>query len=254
MSYNDPVSEEGFRYRYDSVVEHTSRCHYGIEDGPDGECCGKLCHWLAAQEVNDDAEPPILGLDCTVDFICWGGDAEDITAEVYCLECSRKIEEANWRWQAEERKRSEEAARIWREQRDEYESQRRRTAEYWTSLNPLEFEKASAVLFESLDWLVSMTAASNDGAIDLMLEKDSDRHAVQCKYANSPSSVHQVREFYGAIMASRISHGYFLSKSGGTREAWRFVGRVQNLELWDLNKIIEVATKVHADRARKQEA
>jgi restriction system protein len=62
--------------------------------------------------------------------------------------------------------------------------------------------------------------ANPDGGIDLVIEKDGQRSAVQCKQWKTWNvGVKAVREFLGALTDAQIQHGIFITLNGYTSDA-----------------------------------
>ncbi|HCL91749.1 MAG TPA: restriction endonuclease [Verrucomicrobiota bacterium] len=89
------------------------------------------------------------------------------------------------------------------------------------SLDWFQFEKLVAFAYRKLGYTVSRRGGANpDGGIDLLLEKDGQRSAVQCKQWKSWNvGVKPVREFLGALTDAGIQHGILITLCGYTDEA-----------------------------------
>ncbi len=84
-----------------------------------------------------------------------------------------------------------------------------------------QFEKLIEALYAKLGFTVTRSGGANpDGGVDLILERDGFRSAVQCKHWRSwDVGVRQVREFLGALTDQGISHGKLITSRGFTAEA-----------------------------------
>jgi len=84
-----------------------------------------------------------------------------------------------------------------------------------------QFEKLVEALYAKLGFTVMRSGGANpDGGVDLILERDGFRGAVQCKHWRSwDVGVRQVREFLGALTDQGISHGKLITSRGFTAEA-----------------------------------
>lgn len=84
-----------------------------------------------------------------------------------------------------------------------------------------QFEKLIALVYRKLGYTVTRRGGANpDGGIDLVIEKDGLRLAVQCKQWKSWNvGVKAVREFLGALTDAGISKGIFITLCGYTSEA-----------------------------------
>ena len=96
------------------------------------------------------------------------------------------------------------------------------------SLEWKRFEELCEAVFNEINLLARNTRFGSDGGIDIELY---DRNApdtlvaiAQCKAWSQPVGVKHIREFYGVMVASRISKAYFVSSSSFTPDAIKFSG------------------------------
>ncbi len=84
-----------------------------------------------------------------------------------------------------------------------------------------QFEKLVALVYRKLGFTVTRRGGANpDGGIDLVIEKDGQRSAVQCKQWRTWNvGVKAVREFLGALTDAGISKGVFITLCGYTGDA-----------------------------------
>lgn len=84
-----------------------------------------------------------------------------------------------------------------------------------------QFEKVVALTYRKLGHTVTRRGGANpDGGIDLVIEKDGQRAAVQCKQWKTWNvGVKAVREFLGALTDARIERGIFVTLGGYTGDA-----------------------------------
>ncbi len=84
-----------------------------------------------------------------------------------------------------------------------------------------QFEKVVAVVYRKQGYTVSRRGGANpDGGIDLIISKDGETKAVQCKQWKTWNiGVKSVREFLGALTDARIQKGIFITLRGYTGEA-----------------------------------
>ncbi len=84
-----------------------------------------------------------------------------------------------------------------------------------------QFEKLVAAVYRKLGYAVSRRGGANpDGGIDLVIEKDGQQAAVQCKqWKQWNVGVKSVREFLGALTDAGIQKGIFITLCGYTGEA-----------------------------------
>jgi len=84
-----------------------------------------------------------------------------------------------------------------------------------------QFEKLVALIYENHGYRVTRRGGANpDGGVDLIIEKDGQKAAVQCKQWKTWNvGVKAVREFLGALTDSQIQHGIFITLNGYTGDA-----------------------------------
>jgi restriction endonuclease Mrr len=84
-----------------------------------------------------------------------------------------------------------------------------------------QFEKIVALAYEKLGYTVTRRGGANpDGGIDLVIEQDGQRTAVQCKQWKTWNvGVKAVREFLGALTDAGIQKGIFITLRGYTGDA-----------------------------------
>jgi restriction system protein len=84
-----------------------------------------------------------------------------------------------------------------------------------------QFEKVVALVCRKLDYAVTRRGGANpDGDIDLLLEKNGERRAIQCKHWKTRQvGVRHVREFLGALADAGVQKGSFVTLGGCTGEA-----------------------------------
>ena len=84
-----------------------------------------------------------------------------------------------------------------------------------------QFEKVVAVVCGKLDYAVTRRGGANpDGGIDLLVEKNGERRAIQCKHWKTRQvGVRHVREFLGALADAGVQKGSFVALGGCTGEA-----------------------------------
>ncbi|HEV7927532.1 MAG TPA: restriction endonuclease [Verrucomicrobiae bacterium] len=89
------------------------------------------------------------------------------------------------------------------------------------SIDWFQFEKLVSVVYRKLGYMVTRRGGANpDGGIDLVIEKDGQRSAVQCKQWRTWNvGVKAVREFLGALTDAGIRQGIFITLCGYSGEA-----------------------------------
>jgi len=121
------------------------------------------------------------------------------------------------------------------------------SCEYWWNLSAVPFETNCAQLLRSRGFGAVLTARTNDGNIDIMLEKDGTRGAAQCKAWNQPCGVKIVREFIGTVYSADMKFGYLIAKSGFTPSAKALLEKTKLIEGWDIGNLVQYAAAVRSE-------
>ena len=89
------------------------------------------------------------------------------------------------------------------------------------SIDWFQFEKVVAVAYRKTGYHVTRQGGANpDGGIDLIIEKEGQQTAVQCKQWKTWNvGVKAVREFLGALTDAGVQKGMFVTLNGYTGEA-----------------------------------
>jgi restriction endonuclease len=89
------------------------------------------------------------------------------------------------------------------------------------SIDWFQFEKIVALVYRKLGYAATRRGGANpDGGIDLVIEKDGQRSAVQCKQWKTWNvGVKAVRELLGALTDAEIQKGIFITLCGYTGDA-----------------------------------
>ncbi len=116
------------------------------------------------------------------------------------------------------------------------------TLDFWKSLNGFQFEKEVAALYRKCGYDTTVTSATGDGGVDIILIKDGERIAVQCKHHAKAIGPHDIRALQGVVASSNYTKGIFVSLNGYTTSAREEakMSRVK-VSLLDLNDILEMA-------------
>jgi restriction system protein len=80
-------------------------------------------------------------------------------------------------------------------------------------LHPKLYEDVTGEIFKNLGYGVLVTGYSNDGGIDIILEKEDQQIGVQVKRYKNKIKVCQIRELTGALFLSGIPKGIFITTS-----------------------------------------
>lgn len=139
-------------------------------------------------------------------------------------------------------------AQIEEQRRKDYERKRRKEKDYWYNLNPFDFEKQIGELYKSLGYKVLVTQKSNDGGIDVIIEKGNIRKGVQCKKYKSKVGRPDVQQLWGAKdcfklnnKKQRIDGVIMIALSGVSTQAKEFIQEFPEYELWTIDTILAKA-------------
>jgi hypothetical protein len=105
---------------------------------------------------------------------------------------------------------------------------------FWNSLSGRQFEREVALLFSKMGYEVHLTPAVGDEGIDILLLKNGERIAVQCKAHKKCIGPHVARELYGAMVHSGIRKGIIVSAGGFSKGVFGFI------DLMDLSDIMKI--------------
>jgi len=117
----------------------------------------------------------------------------------------------------------------------------REMIQWLRNMQPDDFEKYIAELFNKLGYVTKVTGGKGDGGIDIVATKDGRDHYIQCKRYSKRNSVGvgAVRDFYGAI-ADRLTNakGYFITTNKFTLDGEKFA-EDKPIELVDSHQLLE---------------
>ncbi len=120
------------------------------------------------------------------------------------------------------------------------QTERRKTFEYWMSVDPYKFESEMAVLFEQNGFTTAVTKGSGDGGIDIELKIGTKRGVVQCKRQKTKASPGVVRDLYGTMVAGKYDFAFAVCPAGFSDQTFQFV-RGKKIGLIGLKRIIDMA-------------
>lgn len=104
-------------------------------------------------------------------------------------------------------------------------------------LTPREFEEYIAELFGLLGYKnVNLTPATNDKGIDVFMEKNGKRCAVQCKKFKGVVGSPAIQTFIGSMQHAEVQHGFFVTTSTFSLEAEKMAAE-HPIELVDSIKL-----------------
>ena len=123
--------------------------------------------------------------------------------------------------------------------------------DFWNSLDGFGFEREIAKLFRSTGYDATVTPATGDGGVDIVLIKDGEKIAVQCKHHAKPVGPNDIRALQGVVASRNYSKGIFISLNGYTSIVRQEVRRgTIKIDLWDLKDILKIAKGEEAPCAK----
>ena len=143
-----------------------------------------------------------------------------------------------WENKEHERKKIEEEKQRRLEEKNR-RAELRKNHDYWSSVDPYEFEREIALLFKKHGFNTKVTKGSGDGGIDIFLKKDGEKSIVQCKRYQSKVGPSTVRDLYGAMVGGGYNAGYVVCPSGFSKKAFEFSKR-KKITLIGLSRIMEM--------------
>ena len=87
---------------------------------------------------------------------------------------------------------------------------------FWENLSGYEFEHEVAKLYQKIGYNTYVTKATGDGGVDIILTKNGEKIAVQCKHHLGPVGPHDFRALIGTIVNGGYKRGIFVSLNGFT--------------------------------------
>jgi len=102
-----------------------------------------------------------------------------------------------------------------------------------------DFEHWSAGMFRRQGYVVNITGTTGDHGIDLVLAKDGQTTAVQCKRWADPVGEPVLRDFYGATVSAGIAEGIVVATSSFTPSAREFAQN-KPIRLIDIDELLAI--------------
>ncbi len=125
----------------------------------------------------------------------------------------------------------------WKKRKEKRELQKwlyqEHTLEEWKEVDPLQFEKLTALIFEKLGFRTKLIGGPGDKGIDIIAQKEGQNVFIQCKRM-SKVGPNYLREFYGSI-TDKLKKGdkaVFVTSGLYTLQGKEFA-RLKNIELVD---------------------
>ena len=157
---------------------------------------------------------------------------------------SYTLEFKDYQRRTEEQRRLEES-----ERQKEERKVKRREFQYWSSLDPYEFEKEVAIIYKLNGYESTVTKGSGDGGIDIYLFKDGKKGIVQCKRYGKKVGPAPVRDLYGTMVGGKFEFAKIVCPAGFSDKAYEF-SRGKNIELVGLKRIINLVKESEGEPDR----
>ncbi|MEM9778069.1 MAG: restriction endonuclease, partial [Chloroflexota bacterium] len=141
--------------------------------------------------------------------------------------------------------------KITRSQAQRY--QRIRTLDQMQSLDPVDFERYCAWLYQKEGYTVQETKTSGDEGIDLLLKKGGKKVVVQCKRYAGNVGQPVVRDLYGAMFHVAATEAHVCTTGRLSRQAEQWAAG-KPIELIDGNDMVAWASKWRRQEADSQGA
>ena len=115
--------------------------------------------------------------------------------------------------------------RYFQKKRREEEYRMHQALQDMREMQPYDFEKYVAWIFEKMGYHAQVTQASGDHGLDVILKKDGKLYGVQCKRYAEGNNIGEpeLRDFYGTLTASHMLAGFFVTTSDFTPPAYAWI-------------------------------
>jgi restriction system protein len=124
---------------------------------------------------------------------------------------------------------------LWWQQRDK--------ETFWKTLTGRQFEIEIAKLFEGLGYKAEICKQGGDNGIDIILSKNNEKIAVQCKQHKNAISPAVARDLYGTMLHFNINKGMLIVTNGFTSGTLNFCGN-KDIECISIDKILKLQEQV----------
>ena len=188
------------------------------------------------------------------------GACVSVGAGIWCWYAWKKHEDRNYReamalahekyvngaleWRIQKYRKAKEEYKKYLEEKLSLYALRTRTR--WIHMGGFEFEREVAELYRRLGYKATVTQATGDGGVDVILTKYGMRIAMQCKHHSTPVGPKDIRELQGVVLTQDYDGGIFVSLNGFTPGALKAAesggGKVE-ISLVDLNTLLRLAGK-----------
>jgi len=116
--------------------------------------------------------------------------------------------------------------------------QRKHSKDHWNKMTGHAFEQAVANLFRNIGFTAEVSNRGGDGGVDIILQKNSRRVAVQCKRYKSPVGPHVIRDLWGTMRYLGFDEGCIVTTTGFTKGVTSFA-EDKDIFLIDLQDILK---------------
>lgn len=116
--------------------------------------------------------------------------------------------------------------------------QRKQDKNHWNKMTGHGFEQAVANLFRDIGFTAQVSKRGGDGGIDIVLQKQGRKIAVQCKRYKSSVGPHVIRDLWGTMHALGFDEGCIVTTTGFTKGVVDFA-RGKSIYLIDLTDILK---------------
>ncbi|GEM_PF-4679459 len=112
--------------------------------------------------------------------------------------------------------------------------------DWWMSLDPLDFEKEVARIYQKHGYRAQLTPRTGDRGVDIILTgQDNNKVIVQCKAKQSYVGPATVRELIGTMHDWQVTKAVLVSLNSFSSEA-RQLGEKHNIECVDLPQLVKL--------------
>ena len=108
------------------------------------------------------------------------------------------------------------------------------------SLDGWTFEVEVAALYSAAGYQARVTRGSNDGGVDIVLEKNGRKTVVQCKRYSSACAPAVIRELYGTMLHEGADEAIVVCTGGFSNAAFAFANG-KPIQLVGIEDILKMA-------------
>ncbi len=116
------------------------------------------------------------------------------------------------------------------------------TYSFWDNLDGHQFEHEVASVFRNKGYNAVVTKGSGDGGVDIVLNRNGEKIAVQCKAHSKPVGPAVIRDLYGTMTNGSYNKAILVSKNGFTKGVYEFA-EGKPIELMSLDNILAMVRK-----------